>query len=48
MTPLWMKYFTSPVNEESDEEETANNSNIEIYLQNEDENFNDIIEQQLC
>ena len=48
VTPLWTKYFTPPVNEESEEEETAIDSNIENYLQNEDENFNDIIEHQTC
>ena len=32
-----------PINEESEEKETAIDSNIEHYLQNEDENINDII-----
>ena len=46
VTPLWMKCFMQPINEESEEKETAIDSNIAHYLQNEDENINDIIEQQ--
>ena len=33
-----------PINKESEEEETAIDSDITNHLQNEDENFNDIIE----
>ena len=49
--PLWTSYFASPVAEETEEEPSESGideSNIEHYLHNENENMSDIIEHQGC